>query len=167
MSFQIAQRVVYPTFGLGRITARVTKSFFDSDTQDFYEVAGEHSTIWVQVNEATARGLRGLTPRVDLPRYRDVLRSQPGRLNPDARLRHHDISARLKRGAFQDLCEVVRDLSAFGWQAPLSEYDVLGLTKSRRWLCQEWAAADGLSLAEATAAVDALLLESRRAFHVG
>lgn len=161
MSFQIDQRVVYPSFGLGRITGRVTKCFFDSDMQDFYEVVGEYSTVWVQVSEAAARGLRRLTQKAELPHFRTVLRGQPAKMNPDARQRHRAMSARLKRGTMQDLCEIVRDLSAYGWQASLSEYDLVGLNKSRHWLCLEWAAADGVSLAQATTEVNDLLREAR------
>lgn len=162
MSFQINERVAYPAFGLGRITARVTKSFFDADMQEFYEVVGEHSTVWVQVNEAVARGLRRLTRQEELPHYRAVLRSAPKPLSSDARQRHRDMAARLKRDTFQDLCELVRDLSAYGWRTPLSAEDTAGLNKSRRWLCQEWAAATGKSVAEAGAEIDGLLLEVRR-----
>jgi RNA polymerase-interacting CarD/CdnL/TRCF family regulator len=163
MSFQIDQRVVYPAFGLGRIAALVKKCFYEADTQDFYEVVGEHSTVWVQVSDASARGLRRLTRRDELPRYRSMLRKAPAELSPDAHQRFRDLQAHLKRGTLQDLCEIVRDVSARGWHRPLGEYDTVGLKKSLNWLCQEWAAADGVSLAEATAEVNALLLEGRRA----
>lgn len=164
MSFEIDQRVVYPAFGLGRIVGRVMKSYLDPEMQECYEVVGEHSTVWVPVSEAAARGLRRLTRPEELPHYRAALRGPPAKLDPDDRRRHRDISARLKRCAFEDLCEVVRDLRAHGWRATLSEYDVVDLEKSRRWLCQEWAAAAGVPLAPATAEVDALLAEARRAY---
>lgn len=162
MSFEVDQRVVYPVFGLGRIVGLVMKSFLDPEMQEYYEVVGESSTIWVQVSEAAARGLRRLTRPEELPHYRAVLRSQPAKLDPDDRRRHHGILARLKRGTFQDLCEVVRDLNAHGERAALSEYDLVGLEKSRRWLSQEWAAASGLSVDQATTEVNALLAEARR-----
>jgi RNA polymerase-interacting CarD/CdnL/TRCF family regulator len=164
MSFQIDQRVIYPAFGLGRIVGRVTKCFLDSEMREFYEVIGEHSTVWVEVSEAAARGLRRLTRPEELSHYRTVLRSQPTKLSTDAWQRHRDTSAHLKRCTFQDLCEVVRDLSAHGWRTSLSEYDVLELNKTRHWLCQEWAAASGGSLVQATAEVNGLLLEARRAY---
>lgn len=167
MSFQIDQRVVYPAFGLGRITGRVTKAFYESDLQEFYEVEGEHSTVWVQVNEAVARGLRAVTRKEELPTFRAVLAGAPAVMNADALQRHRDTSARLKRGTMQDLCEVVRDLTARGWRTPLSGDDLVGLTKSRHRLCQEWAAAAGVPLAQAVEEVEALLLAARQAFHGG
>ena len=164
MPFQIDQRVAYPAFGLGRIAAVVTKSLLDSDRQDFYEVVGEHSTLWVEVTEASARGLRRLAQRVELPQFRNVLRGQPAELSADARQRHKDTQTQLRRGTLQDLCEVVRDLSALSWRKALGEYDAVELKKARSWLCQEWAAADGVSLAKATAEVNALLQEARKVY---
>jgi len=162
MSFQVGERVAYPAFGLGQIVARVSKSFFDAETQEFYEVAGEYSTVWVQVNEAEARGLRRLTRLEELPQYRAVLAAAPAAVNGDARQRQRDLAARLKRDTFQDLCEIVRDLSAYGRTTPLNAEDTAGLSKSRRWLCQEWAAAAGLSVERAAAEVDRLLAAGRR-----
>ncbi len=79
-----------------------------------------------------------------------------------ARQRQRDLAARLKRDTFQDLCEIVRDLSAYGRAAPLNAEDAAGLQKSRRWLCQEWAAAAGIPFEGATAEVDRLLEAGRR-----
>jgi RNA polymerase-interacting CarD/CdnL/TRCF family regulator len=165
VNFHIEQRVVYPAFGLGRMAALVTKSYLEPEANECYEVVGEHSTLWVPVREAAARGLRPLTRPDELPSYRGVLRATPVPLNPDPHYRYRDTRQSLQRGTFQALCEIVRDLSAYSWREPLGAYDVLMLRKSRHWLCQEWAAAEGVSLAQATAEVDALLLASRRALH--
>lgn len=162
MFFQVGERVAYPAFGLGRIVVVVAKSFFEAETQEFYEVAGEFSTVWVQVNEAATRGLRRLTRLEELPQYQAVLAAAPAAVSADARQRQRDLAARLKRHTFRDLCEIVRDLGAHGQTAPLNAEDAAGLNKSRRWLCQEWAAAAGLSLEGATAEVDRLLAVGRR-----
>lgn len=157
MTFQINQRVAYPGFGLGRIAGIVTKCLSDAESLPYYEVVGEHSTLWVPVREAAARGLRRLTQQGELPRYRGVLRAAPADLEADPHLRYRDVQARLKRGTLQDLCEVVRDLTAHRGRTPLGAYDVLALEKSRRWLCQEWAMADGVPAAQAAAEVTDLL----------
>ncbi len=161
MTFHTDQRVVYPGFGLGRIATIVTKAMFDAELHEFYEVIGEHSTVWVQVSEAADRGLRRLTRQAELPHFRSLLRGQPVALSPEARLRHRDILARFKRGTLDDLCQIVRDLSAHGWHNVLDEYDVAELKKSQRWLCQEWAVADSVELAQAGTEVNALLREAR------
>jgi RNA polymerase-interacting CarD/CdnL/TRCF family regulator len=162
MPFKTDDRVVYPGFGVGRIVGLVSKSFFEADTQMYYEVLGERSTMWVQVDESQARGLRRLTRKDELAKYRAVLRSRPVALNADHLQRRSDLRSQLKRGALQDLCEMVRDLSARGWHKPLGEADSLALRKSRDALCQEWAAANEVPLADATSEINALLLEARR-----
>ncbi len=163
-AFRVGERVVYPPFGVGEIAGVVTKSYFEAETQLYYEVVGERSTVWVAVDEAEVRGLRRLTRKDELTRYRAVLRGRPAQLNPDNRARQLDERSRLKVGTLQALCELVRDLSGLGWQRPLNEADALALRKSRDGLCQEWAAAAGIPLPEATAEINALLLEARQKF---
>jgi hypothetical protein len=55
----------------------------------------------------------------------------------------------------------VRDLTALGWRKALSESDSALLRKTRGELCTEWAAAGGLSMAEATHEIETLLLDGR------
>jgi len=166
MPFSVNERVVYPTFGVGRITALVTKSFFDAESQVYYEVKGEHSTVWVQVDESSARGLRRLTRPEELAAFRDVLRGKPVALNPDFRQRQRDMRSRLKLGTLHDICEVVRDLSGHSWPKALSGYDAEALRKSAGALTQEWAAADNISVADANAEVNGLLREARQTYSV-
>ena len=96
--------------------------------------------------------------------YRGVLRGQPALLNQDHRQRHLELQTRFKRGTLQDMCEMVRDLSGRGWVKGLSEADSSALRKSREGLLQEWAAADDVTLPEATAEINALLQEGRQTF---
>ena len=56
MSFKVDDRVVYPAFGIGRVVALVPKSFFEAESQMYYEVTGDRSTVWVQIDEGSARG---------------------------------------------------------------------------------------------------------------
>jgi RNA polymerase-interacting CarD/CdnL/TRCF family regulator len=60
--------VVYPAFAIGRIAGVVTKSLFEAESHLYYEVIGDRSTVWVQVDEGAARGLRRLTRRDELER---------------------------------------------------------------------------------------------------
>jgi RNA polymerase-interacting CarD/CdnL/TRCF family regulator len=164
MPFKVDECVVYPAFGVGRVAGVVTKSFFAGDMLDYYEVVNDRSTVWVEVREASAKGLRRLTRKDELAHYRDVLRGRPTVLNQDPRQRQTDFRDQLRLGTLQALCEIVRDLSARGWVKPLGEYDAAGLRKGRDGLCQEWAAAAGIPLSEAIAEVNLLLLAARQSF---
>jgi RNA polymerase-interacting CarD/CdnL/TRCF family regulator len=91
-----------------------------------------------------------------------VLKSSPKPLTPDPRQRKLDLVDRLKVGTFQAMCEAVRDITARGWLKPLSEADTAMLRKAREGLCQEWAASSDVTVVQATAEVNALLLEARQ-----
>jgi len=166
LPFKIDERVVYPAFGVGRVVALVTKSFFEAESQEYYEVIGDRSTVWVQVDEGAARGLRRLTRGYELAHYRAVVGGRPVTLNQDHRQRQLDLKGQLKLGTMQSLCEMVRDLSARSWAKPLTETDSLALRRSREALSEEWAAAEGVPLPEATAELSALLLEGRHTYQV-
>jgi len=164
MPFQIDDRVVYPACGVGRIAALVTKRFFEAEARLYYEVVIQRSTVWVPVDAGATSGLRLLTSRDELARYRGVLRSCPVPLTPDPRQRRLDLLGQLRAGSLQNLCEIVRDLTARGWRKVLGEADKATLRRAREGLCQEWAAADGVSVVQATEEVDALLLEGGQAY---
>jgi len=162
MTFQIDDPVVYPACGIGRIAALVMKSFFEAETRLYYEVAIEKSTVWVPVDSGPASGLRLLTPKSELAHYRGVLRSQPVTLTSNPHERRQNLLNRLKAGAFLDLCEIVRDLTAQSWRKALGEADKLSLRKARDGLCHEWALVDGVPLVQAMEEIDALLRETRQ-----
>ena len=83
MPFKIDEQVVYPAFGIGRVAALVSKSFFEAESQIYYEVTGDRSTVWVQVDESAARGLRRLTRPDELAHYRDVVVTVRGPSSPN------------------------------------------------------------------------------------
>src|SRR3954470_17930997 len=96
MPFKIDEQVVYPAFGIGRIAALVTKSFFEAESQMYYEVTGDRSTVWVQVDESAARGLRRLTRPDEIAHYRGVVSGRPASLNQDHRQRQLELRGQLK-----------------------------------------------------------------------
>lgn len=168
MAYKIDDRVVHPTYGVGRIVGLVSKRF-EAEERQFYEVAIDRSTVWVPVDDSghgNGNGLRPLTPKTELNRYRRVLQSSPVPLTQDPRQRKLDLQDRLKLGTFQAMCEAVRDITARGWLKPLSEADTAMLRKAREGLCQEWAASSDVSVTQATAEVNALLQEARQTHQV-
>jgi CarD family transcriptional regulator len=168
MAYKIDDRVVHPTYGVGRVVALVSKRF-EAEERQFYEVSIDRSTVWVPVDDSgngNGNGLRPLTPKSDLNRYRRLLQSSPKPLTQDPRQRKLDLADRLKLGTFQAMCEAVRDITARGWLKPLSEADTAMLRKAREGLCQEWAASSDVSVVQATAEVNALLQAARQAHQV-
>ena len=114
------------------------------------------------VDENNTAGLRAVTPKKDLDRYRAVLKSPPGALERDRHKRRTLINERTRQGSFQSLCEAVRDLSAQSWKRPLSDADLTLLQRLSHSLYREWAASANVSLPDATAEVQALLQEAKQ-----
>jgi RNA polymerase-interacting CarD/CdnL/TRCF family regulator len=159
--FKIDEAVVYPACGIGRIAGLVTQRFQDQEEREYYEVVTGNSTIWVAVEGAANNGLRRLTGKSELNRYRELLRAAPGAMSADARQRRQDLINRLKDGSFGALCEVVRDLTAMSWRKPLNEADSMALRKSRDSLAEEWSAAANISVQQANEELTAVLGEAR------
>jgi RNA polymerase-interacting CarD/CdnL/TRCF family regulator len=74
------------------------------------------------------------------------------------------VRGRLKSGSLQAMCEVVRDLSGRGWHKTLNDSDTTALRRSSTALCEEWAAAAGITPAQATTEVNDLLTEARQKY---
>jgi len=165
MAIKVNDWAVHPQHGVGRVVKLETRQFDPGPKRLYYQFAISTGTVWVPVQGRPA-GLRKLTAKGDLSRYRGLLRSRPTPLVADHRQRQIALVERLKESSFQARCEVVRDLTAHGWQRPLNESSSVLLRRARHALCAEWAAAEGLSLVDATLEVEALLLEGRKAHAV-
>lgn len=166
MQYKAGDFIVHPVYGVGNILRLEEKRLAEDQLRWYYVVTADKSTIWVPVDEAGAAGLRDVTLKRDLDRYRRVLQGRPTLLERDHNKRRLEIHERVKRGSFQSLCEVVRDLSALAWNKPLGENDASSLKRLQTSLCREWAAAAGISIPEATAEVQALLLAAWQTYKV-
>jgi RNA polymerase-interacting CarD/CdnL/TRCF family regulator len=120
--------------------------------------------MWVRVEAQEVTGLRLVTAQSDLDHYRAVLKSPPVALDTNLQQRHLDLVSRLTQGSFQGVCEVMRDLTAWGGREPLNRADTTTLQKTRASLSQEWAAAAGVSPTEAIREIDSLLLAPQPAY---
>ncbi len=166
MSFQVGDCVVHPTHGVGHVVKMEKKKFFGNKERLYYEVNTDKCTVWVPVEDYEELGLRPLTPKTNLAKFRDVLTAPPNELDPDYRTRHAAVVGQLREGSFQDLCEVVRDLTALSWEKPLNESDSTTLQKAYDNLCAEWAVTSGLSLLDATQEIEALLNVAQQEYGV-
>lgn len=163
MVFEVDDQVVHPKHGVGRVVRLEEKQFGQNAPLLYYRVALSNGTIWVPVDRAGG-GLRKLTSKNDLARYRGLLRSRPSPLSPNHRLRQLELLERMKQSSFKARCEVVRDLTALSWNKPLGESSSALLHAAHGALDEEWAAVTGVSVHEAAREVEALLLEGKRAY---
>jgi CarD family transcriptional regulator len=161
MSFEVNDWVVHPQHGVGRVIELEIRQFDVGSEHLYYKISIPNGTLWVQVDGSSC-GLRKVTARCDLDKYRDVLKSRPTPLTADHRQRLVELTERYRQGSFQARCEVVRDLTAFGWYKPLGEANATLLRVAHKALYQEWATAEGVTLNEATREVKDLLQEGKQ-----
>lgn len=165
MQFKIGDTVVHSAYGVGQIVNIEAKQFTAKVVESlYYELATPKCTVWVPVDAIASEGLRILTAQADLAHYAKVLTATPVPLTKDHRKRHLELTAGLKQGSFQVVCEVVRDLTACSWIKPLNWMDTASLRRARETLYQEWAASAGVATPEAMRVIEALLSEGRRAY---
>jgi CarD family transcriptional regulator len=161
MSFEVNDRIVHPQHGIGRVVRLEKRQIGAATAQLYYEIEISKGTIWVPVN-GPSNGMRRLTAKVDLSKYRGLLKGRPRPLAKDYRQRQIDLAERLRGGSFRARCEVVRDLSAQRWHKPLTEGSAVLFRTAHEMVHEEWAAAEGVTPAEAAQEIEALLLEGRQ-----
>lgn len=164
MTFEVGNFVVHPVYGIGQIVGIEEKQFSNTQTRLYYRVPVlPKRTIWIPVEASESTRFRLATAQSDLDQYRDLLKSRPVPLPKNHHQRQRELLKRLRQGSFQIICEVVRDLTAWGWHKPLGPTDTTTLQKTRENLYREWAVAAGVSITEAIKEIDSLLLITRQA----
>ena len=162
MPFKVGDRVVHPRHGLGQVIKLAVKQFVEGEKRPFYEISFPGSTLWVPLNLSTS-GVRKLTVKSEIASCRRVLQAPAEPLKDDFRLRQIELNDHLKEGTFTARCEVVRDLTAYSWYKPLNGSIATFLQTILEVLCQEWAAVEEISPAEAANEIQSLLEEGRQA----
>ena len=161
--FKVGDFVVHPVYGVGHIVQIEGRQFSEKAVRQYYKVILPKLTLWIPVEAQASIGLRLVTARSDLDQYRNLLKSQPVPLKHNHAQRHVELASRLKEGLFQVMCEVVRDLTVSGWKKPLGATARNILQKTRWRVCQEWASAADISIAEATKEISSLLQVTQEA----
>lgn len=161
LTFEIGDTVVHPQHGVGQIATLEDREFQRGDIRRYYEIfIPGGSTVWVPVDSSNS-GLRRLAHKREIVHCRQILKSVPSPLTEDGRARQSQLAAHLKQGTIIAQCEVVRDLSAFVAHKPAYGTIAAFLEATRRVLCQEWAIVEGITLAEATHEISALLEQNK------
>jgi RNA polymerase-interacting CarD/CdnL/TRCF family regulator len=157
MNFNEGDRVVHKNFGVGIVVSIEGMNLSSNGLHLFYRVDFLRTTVWVPVGNQPEGGLRPITPKGHLDRYRALLKSSPVLLNDDFRKRQSELEKRMDRGTFQGLCEVIRDLKAFSDEKSLNYYERTLFKQSREALVSEWSVTSGLSQSETLGEIDGCL----------
>jgi CarD family transcriptional regulator len=164
MHFRVGAVVVHPAYGLGKVVSIEMIEYMGAKARPYYNVLLENGNIWMPAEPSADVNIRPLTGKEELDEYRLILSGEPQPLAEDRHKRNSENKTRLKSASFQDLCEILRDLTAFGWEKKLNDYDSAALRKVTAALIQEWSISAGISLDEAQNEVKALLLRGRETY---
>jgi len=160
MSFKVGDRVIHPRHGLGEVTKLAVKQFVKGERRLFYEISFPGSTMWAPLNLSTSR-IRKLSVKSEIIGCRQLLTAPARPLNNNPRLRQTELINHLKDGTLTARCEVVRDLTAYGWQKTLSGSFAAFLNVAQDVMCQEWAAVEEITISEAVVEVTSILEKGR------
>jgi CarD family transcriptional regulator len=109
--FQVNQKVVYPSQGVGVITA-IEEKDFKSEKVPYYVIYLEVSdmTIMVPVDKAVGLGIRPIVPSKDAQRALELIGEDFEPITSDWKERYNKNLDLLKKGSVTDIATIVRTL---------------------------------------------------------
>jgi CarD family transcriptional regulator len=110
-SFQVDQKVVYPSQGVGIIKSIVQKKFKDSKIP-YYVIYLEVTdmTIMVPVDKAIELGIRSTVSRDEAMKALELIREDYDPIPSDWKMRYQMNLDLLKKGSIRDIASIVRSL---------------------------------------------------------
>lgn len=156
MNFQVGDKVIHRSYGLGEILQLDVKVISGAKTL-CYVVKIRDLTLWVPVNQNGNSSLRRPVSEKEFKHLFDIL-SGPGESLPDERFeRKNFLSEKLKEGKIESTCRIVRDLSVFSHVKKLNESDASMLRQAREFLLEEWQVVLSVTLSQAERELEHLL----------
>lgn len=109
--FEVDQRIVYPSQGVGRILEIREKSFKDSKVL-YYIIYLEFSdmTVMIPTEKAEILGIRAIVPKADAENALNFISEEYAPIPTDWKLRYQMNLDLLKKGSVLDIASVVRSL---------------------------------------------------------
>ncbi len=158
MGFQIGDKVIHSTFGLGEIVQIEEKMIHGNLTNCYVFRINEMST-WIPINSQDQHTLRVPTPPDEFGRVSAILASPGETLLEDRAQRKDQLLARIRDGQLSSICQVVRDLTYFKRSKKLNEQENSLLERATNSLLTEWTYSKGITLPQARKALENLLGE--------
>lgn len=109
--FNVGDRVVYPSHGVGEIKAIESQAVMDTKLEVYViSFPQDKMTLRVPVSRASTSGLRGLANKTSITAVYDILNAKPKRGNKMWSRRAQEYEAKINSGEIEAVAEVVRDL---------------------------------------------------------
>jgi RNA polymerase-interacting CarD/CdnL/TRCF family regulator len=156
MAYQIGDKVIHWTYGLGEIKL-IEEKIIHGRLTNCYVVQISDLTIWVPIDDLKQNSLRLPTPPNDFERLFTILTSPGEKLLEDRMLRKTQLIERMKDGQLASICQVVRDLTHFQRVAKLNDQERSILERAIQSLLAEWTYSLGTPFNQAHQAMVSML----------
>jgi len=156
VAFQIGDKVIHWTYGLGEIKL-IEEKIIHGHLTNCYVVQISDLTIWVPIDDLNQNSLRLPTPPNDFEKLFTILTSPGEKLLEDRMLRKTQLIERLKDGQLASICQVVRDLTHFQRVAKLNDQERSILERAIQSLLAEWTYSLGTPFNQAHQAMVSML----------
>jgi RNA polymerase-interacting CarD/CdnL/TRCF family regulator len=158
MTFQVGDQVVHWTYGPGEVI-QLDEKALSGQTEQYYVVQIRDMTLFVPINDQVPTSLRLPTPADEFESLFTILRSPAEPLSGDRWERKNQLTARMKDGRLESICQVIRDLIDFRQLKKLNDYDSAILDRAENFLVNEWQISLGVTRAQAEKELRVLLGE--------
>jgi RNA polymerase-interacting CarD/CdnL/TRCF family regulator len=158
MPFNVGDKVIHWTYGLGEIMGLEEKVIDDHKT-NCYVVHLSNMTIWIPIDELHQRSLRVPTPPEEFGKLFDILTGPSEKPQTDRVQRRNQLMAQLRDGQLASTCRVVRDLTLFKRSGKLSDQERSILERAIHSLLTEWSYSLGTPINQAEEAMTNLLVQ--------
>jgi RNA polymerase-interacting CarD/CdnL/TRCF family regulator len=156
MDFQIGDKVIHSTYGLGEIVHIEEKIIHDLPT-NCYVLRTNDLTIWIPINDLHQNSLRTPTLPDEFKRLFSILTS-PGEALPEDRvIRKDQLLEQMKNGQLTSICYVVRDLTHLKRVKKLNDMEKSILERAVNSLLTEWIFSLGVTQYQAQQAMTNML----------
>ena len=159
MEYQVGDKVIHWTYGLGEIV-ELDEKVLAGQTTSYYVVRIGDMSIWVPVDQMNGDSLRLPTPAHDFDRLFAILGSPGEPLSDDRLERKTQLQKKMHDGRPESICEVVRDLSFANHTKKLNENDAAILYRAKSLLLSEWGISLSVPINQAEDALNSLLGEN-------
>mgnify|MGYP001037334684 CR=1 FL=1 len=156
MAFQIGDKVIHGTYGLGEIVL-VEEKIIHGRLTNCYVMQTTDLTIWIPIDDLGQHSLRVPTPPKDFEKAFAILTSPGEKLLEDRMLRKNQLMEQLRDGQLASICRVVRDLTHFQRNTKLNDQERSILERAIKSLLAEWTYSLGISPNQAHQAMVGML----------
>ncbi|MDA8419790.1 MAG: hypothetical protein M0039_00840 [Pseudomonadota bacterium] len=149
--FKVGDAVFYPAAGVGIIES-LEDLYLTGQRERCFVIRIRESNVMIKVPQANMarNGIRPLLATRELKELFRVLAARcQRRASGNLLERRRELGQKVQGGAPFDLCEVVRDLTHWKSQTGLSFDELRLLETACKYLCQEIASVEGISIEDA------------------